>query len=518
MSTEVWIQPIDPLGHMALSFLFSLAPILLLILLLCLFRKPGWVAALASSVVCFVISVTVYGAPIQVALLSYAYGLVFGLWPISWIILNAIFLYRVSERCGCIESLSKWIGENMPNDRGLYALLISFLFGGLIEGVDGYGFPIAISSTLLADLGFNPIDAVCISLLANTVTVPFAGLGVPIETLGVASGLDVKDICLYLSSHLAMISVATAPLIIRMASGRGAASRAYEASFVAGLSLGAVIYLVSAYIDPRISGILAPLASMILTIIYVRVRFKAKIKSTGFRGWLPWIIVSALMGTVSFIGLHKLFAVKIYVPGLHGRVFIPLYSVAYSAIYEIQPLAHGTLALISAIIVALIFNLKPSVMLWLYIDSLRRMKNAFLTIAEILGLAFLMNYTGLSLTLGYSLSHVGPLFPALSGFIGWIGTFVSGSETGSNALFGKLQRIAAELSGLPPHLTTSLNAAGGVLGKIVSLQSIAIGLSATGLRREEGVILRRLIGYSLALTLMLGLMGYIQAYISTLSI
>lgn len=510
---DIWVQPIDPLGNLLLSFLSALVPILLLILLLCLFKMPGWKASLISSIVCFIISLTVYRAPIHIALLSYIFGLSFGVWPISWIVLNAIFLYEVSEKCGCIKSLSNWIRDSLPGDKGLYALLVSFLFGGLIEGVDGYGFPIAMSSTLLMSLGFKPLDAVCISLIANTVTVPFASLGVPVETLSMASGLDVKEICLPLSSHLTLISIIIAPLIIYMSSERKAKRRVYEGSIVAGATLGASIYLVSTYLDPHLSGILAPLASMLLTVAYIRVRLKVRVKPIGFKGWLPWIIVSILMGAAGFKGLHRVFAVKIYMLGLHEKVFIPLYGLTYGAIYEIQPLAHGTLALISALIIACIFGLNPSETLRLYINAWKKMKYTFLTIAETLGLAFLMNYTGLSLTLGYSLSYVGPLFPILSGFIGWIGTFVSGSETGSNALFGNLQRIVAMKCGLSPYLTTSLNAAGGVLGKIVSLQSITIGLSAAGLRGEEGTVMLKLIGYSLTLTFILGLKAYLQAYL-----
>ncbi|MEM3716644.1 MAG: lactate permease LctP family transporter [Candidatus Bathyarchaeia archaeon] len=509
---DIWVQPIDPLGGLPLSFLIALTPILLLILLLCSFKMPGWKAALISSITCFIVSLVVYKPPIQVALLSYIYGLLFGIWPISWIVLNAMFLYEVSEKCGCVKSLSDWMKNSLPNDRGLYALLISFLFCGLIEGVDGYGFPIAMSSTLLISLGFKPLDAVCISLIANTVTVPFASLGVPIETLGMASGLDVREICLPLSSHLTLISVITAPFIVYMASESRAKRKVYETSIIAGASLGVSIYLVSIYLEPRLSGILAPLFSILLTMVYVRVRLGARIKSVGFKGWLPWIIVSILMGVTGFRELRRSLSVKMYVPGLHEKVFIPLYGSTHSAVYEFQPLAHGTLALISALIVACIFSLKPSATLKLYIGTWRRMKCTFLTIAEILGLAFLMNYTGLSLTLGYALSYVGPLFPILSGFIGWIGTFVSGSETGSNALFGNLQRIVAVRCGLSPYLTASLNAAGGVLGKIISLQSITIGLSAAGLRGEEGTIMRRLIGYSLTLTLILGLTAYLQAY------
>jgi len=392
---------------------------------------------------------------------------------------------------------------------GLYAIFIAFLLGGLIEGVDGYGFPIAISTTLLVSLGFKPIEAVCISLIANTVTVPFASLGVPVETLSTVSNLDLKPICMYLSLYLALISVATPILIINIASNHDGDRRIYEAGLLSGITLAIFIYIVTIYMDPRLSGILAPIASILTTILYVKVRFRCRIGYVGLDGWMPWIIVSVAMGFSNFTRLYRLFSFSIPVPSIHRSIYIPLYDSIVSAVYEVQPLAHGSLIFISAIIVACIYKLKPSDVFRLYVYTWRRMMHAVVAIMGILGLAFLMNYTGLSLTLGYTLSYTGLFYPLLSGFIGWIGTFVSGSETGSNALFGNLQRMAAEISGITPYITTSLNAAGGVLGKMVSLQSIAIGLSTVGLKDVEGVIMRKLIGYSLVLTLILGLTTYI---------
>lgn len=511
---DVWVQPLDPIGALPLSCLASLIPILSLIVLLCIFKFPGWKAALLSSILCFAVSLTIYRAPLRVVFSSYIYGLMFGLWPISWIVVNAIFLYNVASECGCIGKLTDWMKNSLPNSRGLYALFIAFLLGGLIEGVDGYGFPIAISSTLLVSLGFKPIDAVCISLIANTVTVPFASLGVPVETLSMVSNLDLKPICIHLSLQLMPISVAVALLIVWVSSNRELDHSIYGVGLLAGVTLAVSMYMVSMFFDPRLSGILAPIASILATILYVKARFKSGIGSIGLDGWIPWIIVSSAMGLSVSTGLYRLFCVKIYVAGLHESIYIPLYGTLATAIYELQPVAHGTIALASALIVAYIYGLKPSTVAKLYIGTWRRMMYAVLTIMEILGLAFLMNYTGLSLTLGYTLSYTGPFYPILSGFIGWIGTFVSGSETGSNALFGSLQRMAAEMLGITPYITTGLNAAGGVLGKMVSLQSIAIGLSAVGLKGYEGLVMRRLIGYSLALTSMLGLTVYIYTILT----
>lgn len=505
---SLWVQPIDPVGFLPLSCLAALTPILSLIAILCIFRAPSWKAIVLSSIIGFAISLIVYRAPISIILSSYLYGLSFGFWPISWIVVNAIFLYNVARKCGCIDRLIEWMKNSLPINMGLYAIFIAFLLGGLIEGVDGYGFPIAISTTLLVSLGFKPIEAVCISLIANTVTVPFASLGVPVETLSTVSNLDLKLICIYLSLYLALISVATPILIISITSNHKD-RRIYEAGLLSGITLAISMYIVTIYMDPRLSGILAPIASILATILYVKFRFRCRIGYVGLDGWIPWIIVSVAMGFSNFTRLYRLFSCSIPIPSIHKSIYIPLYDSLVSAVYEIQPLAHGSLILISAIIVACIYKLKPLDVFKLYVYTWRRMKHAVVTIMGILGLAFLMNYTGLSLTLGYTLSYTGLFYPLLSGFIGWIGTFVSGSETGSNALFGNLQRMAAEISGITPYITTSLNAAGGVLGKMVSLQSIAIGLSTVGLKNVEGVIMRRLIGYSLALTLILGLTTYV---------
>lgn len=506
---DVWIQPLDPIGFLPLSGLASLLPIVSLIVLLCVFKVSGWKAVIVSSIVCFVISLTIYRAPLSIVFSSYIYGLSFGFWPISWIVVNAVFLYSVARECGCIDKLIEWMRSSLPSSKGLHALFIAFLLGALIEGVDGYGFPIAISATLLVSLGFKPLDAVCISLIANTVTVPFASLGVPIETLSIVSNLDLKSICIYLSLQLIFISIAVSILIVWISSNREADRSIYEVGLIAGAVLAISIHLVSIYLDPRLSGILAPIASILATMLYVKVRFRSKIGSIGLDGWIPWVIVSSAMGFSGFTGFYRLFSMKIVITGLHGSIYVPLYGTLATAIYELQPLAHGTIAIASALIVACIYRLKPSIIAKLYIDTWRRMGYAVVTIMEILGLAFLMNYTGLSLTLGYMLSYTGPFYLILSGFIGWIGTFISGSETGSNALFGNLQRMAAEISGVTPYITTSLNAAGGVLGKMVSLQSIAIGLSAVGLKEGEGAVMRRLIGVSLALTSILGLIVYL---------
>ncbi|KYH37306.1 MAG: lactate permease [Candidatus Bathyarchaeota archaeon B24] len=514
LAMVMWLQPIDPFGFLTFSVLAAAAPISALIVSLCVLRLTSHRSAALASIVAFAVALLIYQAPPEVVVLSYLYGAVFGLWPIAWIVVNAMFLYNVSKETGSIEAFRSWVEDNLPGDKALVALFTAFLFGGLIEGIDGYGFPIAISSALLTHLGLTPLQAVAVSLIANTIPVPFASLGVPVETLRVVSGLGLKGICIPLSLQLAVFSVVISLSIIHMISGFKGLRRFFDVATVAGLSMGLFIYVTSVHVDPHLAGVVSPMASIPLTIAYMRARgMKPKTAvdlGAALRGWLPWLLAVAFMAVFGLTGGYKLISVRMPINGLDGEVYISLYGRPYQAVYEWQLLAHGTLALLSALTVASIYRLKPGRVARIYLATWSQMRYAVLTILQVVGLAFLMNYAGLSFTLGYVLSTTGRFFPMLSGFIGWLGTFVSGSETGSNALFGNLQRVSAELLGLPPYVIVSLNCTGGVFGKIVCLQSISIGVSAVKLVGREGEIMRRLLPYSLVLTASLGLIAYLQ--------
>ena len=504
------------MGYLASSALVASSPIIMLVVALCVFKVSAVKAAFLASISAFIVALLVYRAPFAVVLLSYLYGAAFGLWPIAWIVVNAMFLYRLSEETGSLEDLRRWMESNLPNERSLVALFTALLFGGLVEGVDGYGFPVAITASLLSSLGLSPFKSVIISLIANTVTVPFASLGVPVATLAKVTGLELRGICTQLSVQLTVYSVVISGLIIATTSGFRRLLKFLDVTLVAGLSMGLAVYVASAYLDPNLSGVLAPLTSMVTTLGYLRVRglrSESRVDlRTALRGWLPWVLAVTILTGSSLARAYTLVEMKLPILGLHGEVKNPLYESVYQAVYEWQLVAHGTLILAIALVLAFTAGLKFRSLLGLYVETWRRMGEAVAVIIQVLGASFLMNYSGLSLTLGYALSMSGPLFPMLSGFIGWLGTFVSGSVTGSNAFFGNLQRVSAELLGFPPVLAASLNSTGGIFGKIISLQSVAVGASAVKLKQGEGEVVKTLLPYSLGLTLSLGVLAYLQVW------
>ena len=513
----LWIQPIDPLNNIVLSSTAASIPIIVLMVCLILFKMPGYRAAFFASVSGFIVALLVYKMPIVIAISSYLYGVLFGLWPITWIILNAMVLFNLSRRLGSLRFLEKWMFSNLPRNKGVQAIFIAYLFGALIEGIDGYGFPIAIASAILIQLGFSPLTAVLVALLANTITVPFASLGVPIVTLSLVTGLDLHIVSTFASLQLIIYAIIIPFLIVRV-SGVEKISKILDIILLSGLSLGFSVYLFTAAYGPYLTGVVAPLISMALLFIYIKAKYRVGGEKLGLTrtlyGWAPWLFVVALMFIAGVLGFSKIFSIKYMIPFLHEAVYSEIYGRVYEAVYSWSPLAHGTMVFFSIILTVLLFRARPGIVVDTYIATVKKLYPAIITILEVIGLAFLMNYSGISVTLGYTLSSLKPMLPFASALIGWVGTFITGSSTGSNALFGNLQRISAEIANYPSYIIVATNSTGGVLGKIVSLQSIAIGVSAVGLTGREGEVLKKLLPYSLALALLLGIVVYVQLLMS----
>ena len=508
----MWYQPLDPLNNLPLSSLVASAPIILLLSLLTAAKLPGYLAASLSSLAALILAHSVWGMPLRLALLSYLYGTLFGLWPISWIVLNAVLFFKLSEEADCLNSLEAWLTSNVPRDPSLQAILIAFLFSGFVEGLDGYGFPIVVSATLLTRLGFEPFKAITVSLLANTITVPFASLGVPLLTLSSVSGLSFKGVSLVASLQLLAFSLAI-PLCMLTALGRDRVglNEGTGIALLSGLSLGSLIVAVTAYLSPALAGVLSPLAVMAVTVLYFKLSRGGGVRGTdAFKGWMPWVYLIALISIASSFKLSKLVRYRLEMPYLHRGIYVSSRGEALSAIYCWEPLSQGTITLLATLLILKTFNLRLSDLKRAFVNSLTQLKFAIPTIVQMMGLAFLMNYSGMNYTLGSALALTDGYFPFLSAFIGWLGTFVSGSSTGSNALFGNLQRVAAEALNLPPYVTVATNSTGGILGKMVSLQSIVIGTSAVNLSGREGEVLRRLLPYSLVLVLALGILATVQ--------
>ena len=511
----MWIPPLNPFNNIALSFIAAISPIILLTSLLIVVKLPSHKAILIASIATMIIAITIYGMPLHLAVASYAYGVLYGLWPISWIVINAMILLNIAEEAGSIKSLEEWVLRNILSGRIAQMLFIAFLFGSLIEGIDGFGFPIAIASALLVRLGFSPLSAVLIALLANTITVPYASLGVPILTLSLVTNLDYHTLASSVALQLIPFSIIIPFLMALKAKEKKGIKENLDVVLLSGITMGTMIYLVAYYINPYLSGILGPMASMIIVTLYERLRHTRNKdygnKRKTIHGWIPWIYVILLMTICLTLNITKLFTIRVEIPYLHGQVYIKLYGKTYDAIYEWSPIAHGTIVLIATLLTAATYKIKTKRVICIAYNTIKRLEGSILTITMALGMAFLMNYSGISLTIGYTLSLLKRVYPFMSALIGWLGTFITGSCTGSNALFGNLQRISAELLGISPYVTTTANVTGGVLGKIVSLQSITIGTSAAGLFGKEGEVMRKLLPYSLALTLILSILVFLQS-------
>lgn len=511
----MWIQPIDPLNNIVLSSILGSTPIIVLVAMLTVLKTPGYKASFYATLVAFTIAVLVWGMPVEAALASYFYGVLFGLWPITWIIVNAMALFSIVEKTGCLRDLEEWLKQVLPRDKRIQAIFVAYLFGGLIEGVDGFGFPIAISSALLVAMGLDPFRAVAVSLIANTITVPYASLGVPLITLGIVTGLDLYRIAVYSSLQLLAYSIAI-PFIIACMIDCRKLGRVALLTALSGLSLGTVLYIASLLTGPFLPGVIAPVCSMLTVILFLKLRYRVEASIPArrvVRAWIPWIYVVSAMSLAIASGLTKATSLYIPIPFLHNRVYTLLYNKTYEAVYTWSPLSHGTMIAVASL--ALLLTLRRGLLEFprAFARTLSRMKYSILTILQVVGLAFLMKYSGMSITIGYALSITGSLFPLLSPFIGWLGTFITGSSTGSNALFGELQMATATSLNLSPYTIVVSNSTGGILGKIVSLQSIAIGASSVGLAGREGEIMRKLLPYSLLLVVTLAVQVYIQASI-----
>ena len=517
MMIPMWAPPLTPIGNIAISFIIAIIPIVTLMVLLIVVKLPSHEVTLISSIVTVIIAVTIYRMPIRLALSSYLYGVLYGLWPISWIVINAMILLNLAEEASSIKRLEEWMLRNILGGDIMRILFVAFLFGSLVEGIDGFGFPIAIASALLVRLGFSPLSSVLVALLANTITVPYASLGVPVLTLSIVTELDFHLLTTYVALQLIPFSLLIPLLMVVKTMGRKEVGKALDAILLSGLTLGIMVYLIARYVNPYLAGILGPMISMVVIALYNRLRYRRSrnIRRMSFSealyGWLPWIYVVSLMIIFLMLDLTRIFTLKVEIPFLHRQIYIELYGRYYSAVYEWAPLAHGTIVLIATLLTAITFGIKVNRFMSIAHNTIRNLKGAILTIIMVVGMSFLMNYSGISITIGYALSSLKSIYPFMAVLIGWLGTFITGSCTGSNALFGNLQRISAEILGISPYVTTTANVTGGVLGKIVSLQSIAIGTSAVGLFGKEGEVMRELLPYSLALTLILSVLVFLQS-------
>ncbi|WP_378953923.1 L-lactate permease [Pelosinus sp. sgz500959] len=536
-----WTQVYDPMNNLALSSLLAAIPIILIFYLLAVRRAPGQIAGAVAVTSAVLVAIFAYNMPVDLALKATGMGALYGIFPIFWIVITAIFIYNMTVETGQFEIVKDSIAT-ITDDRRLQALLIAFGFGAFLEGAAGFGTPVAISAGMLVGLGFNPLYAAGLCLIANTAPVAFGGIGIPIIVAGQVTGLDTMKISAMVGRQLPFLSVIIPIWLVTLMAGWKATKEVMPACLVAGVSFAGVQWFSSNYIGPELPDILSSLACIISLTVFLKIWKPAKIwrfenepaptlKANRaaltfgkvFKAWSPFIILTVM---VILWGLKPVQAaldavtIKWFVPGLDKMIMqvAPIAKVptALGALYKVNWMsAAGTALFIASIVTAMVLGVGPSQFIGIFSKTFKQLIKPLITIPCVLGLAYIMNFSGMSATLGLFLAGTGSLFPFFSPFLGWLGVFLTGSDTSANALFGNLQSVTGQQIGVDPILTVAANSSGGVCGKMISPQSIAVATAASGLVGKEGDLFNFTVKHSLVLAVIVGVMTYVQAYYLT---
>ena len=548
---ETWTQLYNPLGALWLSALVAAVPILFFFVTLAVLRWEGYLAGLGTIVATLIIALTVYGMPAGLALRATADGMAFGLWPISWIILNAVFLYKLSVKSGQFEIIRSSV-VSITKDQRLQVILIGFAFGAFLEGSAGFGAPVAITAAILAALGLNPLYAAGLCLIANTAPVAFGALGIPILVAGKTAGIGQMA-----GRQLPLLSVFVPIFLVWLMDGLKGVRETWPAVLMAGGTFAVTQFFTSNFIGPELPDITSALVCLVATTAFLkfwqpRDAFVFSVAAGGgaprhvpipaqgvshtryttgqiFKAWSPFIILTVIVVIWSLPVFKAMFAsggalnstvLSYKVSGLHELVIRTTPVVAkdtpYAAIYNLDLIsATGTGILLSAVLSMFVLGISLRDGLGVFKDTLIDLVKPIFTIACVLGFAFIANYSGLSSTLALALASTGQLFPFFAPVLGWLGVFLTGSDTSSNALFSSLQSITAHQIGVSDVLMVAANSTGGVTGKMISPQSIAVACAAVGLVGHESELLRFTVKWSLLFLLIICVVTYVQAYYLT---
>jgi lactate permease len=550
----MWQHNYEPIGgSLGLSAVIAAIPIVVLFVMLGVLRKPAWISALAALISAMIVSVAAYGMPADLAVISTIYGAAYGVFPIAWIVFASIMLYRLAVDTGKFEIIKDSVGS-LTDDRRLQAMFIAFSFGAFIEGAAGFGAPVAVSGAMLAGLGFNPFYAAGICLLANTAPVAFGSIGIPVTTLANVTGLPLLPLSGTVGMLCAMISIVIPGYLIVVMAGPKRALEVWPAIVACGLSFASVQFYVSRTMGPELTDILSSLTCIIVMVAVLkmwkpvnimRLEGDKPVSLTMARhsgreivmAWMPYLLLVVFVLTwgepeikasinrwtdglwPASLPMHETQLNRLMVPGLHNMITqippVAAKPTPYAATYEMNWLsASGTACFLAILATALVLRVRPAQVVKTYVDTFKQLKFAILTIASMLGLAYLMNYSGMTSTLGLAMAASGSLFPFFSAMVGWLGVFLTGSDTSANALFGNLQVVTANAIGLNPILTASVNSAAGVMGKMISVQSIAVAVAATGMTRaDESRLFRFTIKHSVLLMAAMGVISMLFAYV-----
>lgn len=516
----MWPQPLNPLGSLALSAGAAVVPLAVLLVCMGVLKRSGVLSATLGLLSAVIIALAVWRMPLRSAFASSAYGAVYALWPILWIVFTALWLYNLSIDTGSFDFLRRWMERHASGDPCVQAILVAFCFGALLEGTAGFGAPVAVAAFLLVGLGFQPRKAVSLALIANTAPVAFGGLGIPIVALAGVTGLDLMKLSAMVGRQLPFLSLLLPAYLVIVVAGWRGLKKTWAPALVAGGSFALSQFFVSNFWGPYAADIIASLASIAVTVLYLKTHAPASADAPesasqggALKAWAPWLLLSLTMVAWSMFKLFTRGQQSFPVPDLHNRIFLSLYGKPYAAMFAFQPLAAGTAGLVATLITAVLFRASPSLVLRSGLKTLKQLRMPGVTVCLIVALAYLYNYSGMAYTLGASLAHLGRFFPLISGFLGWVACFLSGSDTASNLLFGNLQVAAAHQIGVSPVLLAATNSSGAVTGKMISPQNIAVGVTTVGLTGHEGEVLRSTFWHSILLALGLSALAFAQAYV-----
>ena len=518
-------------GSLVLSVLVAALPVVAVALLLGVLRRPAWQAALAGLIVGLVVAVGPWQMPLPLAIRSVLNGATFALWPVMWIVFNGLLLYNIAVHSGRFDAFRSWMIGNLPNDRRVVLVVVGFCFGALLEGVAGFGCPVAITASLLILVGFPAIEALVFALIFNTTPVAFGALGLPVTVLGAVTDLPSTKLAAMIGRQLPLIALILPFYVIALYGGWRSVRSLWPVLLVAGGSFGVTQFVTSNFINYTLTDVLSALTSLLATVLFVRVwrvqpdpayaisetpsqGTSAAAGISAWQGWLPWLIAVATVILWSSFKLPAWGQRDIPWPGLHKAIAITLYhDKPYAAVWSFQPLATGTAVFVACVITAILFRLSPAAFFSCLARTFRQAWLAVITVMLIVALAYLMNYSGLAYTLGLGAASTGHLFVVFSPFLGWLAVALSGSDTSGNALFGNLQVVAARQLDLSPVLFAATNSSGGVMGKMISPQNIATGAAVTRLKGQEGEIFARTFVHSIVLTLVLVVIVLVQQYL-----
>ncbi len=534
-----WPQSYDPTGHWWLSALLAAMPVVVLLGTLALLHMKAHFSALlglATSIIC---AIWIFGMPASLAAKTAVLGAGYGLLPIGWIILNVIFLYQLTCEAGLFKVLQESL-TGITQDRRLQLLLIAFSFGAFFEGAAGFGTPVAVTAAVLIGLGFGPLEASGLSLIANTAPVAYGALGTPLIALQGVTGLDLRELSAQAGRILPFFSVIVPFWLVWAFAGFQGMLEVWPAVLVAGVFFAIPQFLMSNFHGPWLVDVVAAIVSMLALIVFLlkwqpkRIwgfEHEGKREARGTHGhsrslvtraWVPWMVLSVVVfvwGLPSVkTQLDKVSAPKFPVVGLNKMVqrmppVVPK-PTAEAAVYSLNWLtATGSGILVAAIISGFVMGFTPWKMAHTYWRTLVRVRFSLLTIAAMLSIGFLTRYSGLDATMGLAFARTGVLYPFFGTLLGWLGVALTGSDTSSNVLFGSLQRISAEQVGISPTLMAAANSCGGVMGKMIDAQSIVVASTATEWYGHEGDILRYVFFHSIALAALVGIMVTLQAYV-----